>query len=160
MTTTAIVKHRDRVPYGWIAIKFCSVEFLGPLARELDNKWHDIEFKKYRQNKVKIEECQKQKQICENKIKDFQKQINRPWYRFWYNAEEKEKLAKIKILENDIMNCDAEIAELEEDNFYDASEKLSMAKKFLTEHGFVLNSTSAAGDECITHTDIWHYNPQ
>lgn len=43
MKTTAIVKHRDRVPYGWIAIKFCSVEFLGPLARELDNKWHDIE---------------------------------------------------------------------------------------------------------------------
>lgn len=58
------------------------------------------------------------------------------------------------------MNCDAEIAELKDDNFYEASEKLSMAKKFLTEHGFVLNSTSAAGDECITHTDIWHYSPR
>ena len=88
MTTTAIVKHRDRVPYGWIAIKFCDVEFLGPLEDELNNKWHDIEFKKYRQNKEKIEECETTKEILEDKIKDFKKQINKPWYRFWYNSEE------------------------------------------------------------------------
>ena len=159
MTTTAIVKHRDRVPYGWIAIKFCDVEFLGPLEDELNNKWHDIEFKKYRQNKEKIEECETTKKILDDKIKDFQKQINKPWYRFWYNSEEKEKLEKIRILEDDIMNCEIEIEELNDNNFYEASEKLRLVKNFLTENGFVLHSTSAAGEECITHTDIWHHNP-
>lgn len=156
MKTTAIVEYRDHVPYGWFAVEFCDVKFLGPNSDELDDMWHKIEYKKYDEKKLLINERKVCKDNLLKQIEKFRSQINKPWYRFWHNSEEREKLAKIRILEKEIMDCDAEIEELEEDRFYSAIEKVAKAEVFLTEQGFILHSSSSSGDECVTHKDIWY----
>lgn len=156
MKTTAIVEHRDYVPYGWFAIEFCDVKFLGPNSDELDDQWHKIEYKKYDEKKLLINEREVCKDNLLKQIEKFKEKINRPWYRFWYNSEEKELIKKIEILEEEIAECDAEIEELEDDKFYSATEKVRMAEEFLTEKGFVLHNHSSSGEECVTHKDIWY----
>ncbi|MDD6023618.1 MAG: hypothetical protein PUC06_05165, partial [Oscillospiraceae bacterium] len=45
--TTAKITYRDYVPYGWIALKFCRVEFYGYRAKELERKWDGIKNVRY-----------------------------------------------------------------------------------------------------------------
>ena len=39
--TTAKIEHRDYVPSGWIAIKFCNVHFYGFREKEMQKKCSD-----------------------------------------------------------------------------------------------------------------------
>ena len=45
--TTAKVEHRDYVPWNYIALRFCHVNFYGFRAEEMKQKWEDIENKRY-----------------------------------------------------------------------------------------------------------------
>lgn len=158
MKTTAIVEYRDHVLSGWFAVEFCDVKFLGPNAEDLDDKWQKIIYRKYDEKKEKISSLDNCRNNLIEQVRKFRASINKPWYRLWYNSEEKEIIAKICILEKEINEYESEIEELKEDRFYSASEKVQMAEKFLTNCGFVLHASSSSGDCCTTHKDIWYYD--
>lgn len=46
MTTIAKMEYRNYVPYGWIAIEYCNLEFIGYNANELTDKWCEIKYDK------------------------------------------------------------------------------------------------------------------
>jgi len=157
MKTTAKIKHRDYVPWGWIAIEFCDVEFYGARAKELEKEWHEIEFAKYHEQKPIAENYKTQKYQLEKEIKDIQKQLkeSKKWYRFWYNKDEKNLIHLINEKSTTIKNLEVKIESVESDMFYKASTLLRKVEHFLKNKGFVLTNTTAAGDECVTYTDIW-----
>lgn len=155
--TTAQVKHRDYVPWGWIAIEFCDVEFFGERAKELKDKWSDITMARYRKYKGLVEELETKKSDLENEHQRLVKELKstRRWYRFWYNEKENQ-------LEKQVYNTYSKIQEIDKDIekyngmcFYGSVEKRLKLEKFLQEHGLVLDNSNAVGDECITYIDIW-----
>ena len=157
MKTTAKVKHRDYVPWGWIAIEFCDVKFYGVRAKELEEKWRDIEFFKYREQKPIVEECELEKSVIEKEIEELQRSLNtsKKWYRPWYTKEEKQFISSINKKRNAIENLDEQIAMAKDNMFYDAATLRRKAEQFLQNNGFALTNTTAAGDRCVTYTDIW-----
>lgn len=157
MKTTAKVKHRDYVPWGWIAIEFCDVKFFGERAKELEEKWREIEFSKYRMQRPIVDECELKKSVLQEEIEELRKKlkVSKKWYRPWYTKEEKQFISSINKKTNDIVTLDGEIAVAKDNMFYDASVLRRKAEKFLERNGFVLTSSTAAGNECVTYTDIW-----
>ena len=66
--TTCRIEHRDYVPYGWIAIEFCDVEFMGKNAKQYEREWHDIEFVKLRKREKEIENIDSTLQIIAEEL--------------------------------------------------------------------------------------------
>lgn len=155
--TTARVKHRNYVPYGWIAIEFCNVDFFGSDAERFGSAWRKITYAKYDQVQPEIERIQKHIVKCEEKIGIIGQELNqlRRWWRFWKTPEENELLQKKSLIMHDIMEARARKKFLQRDMFYKARELVCKAEHFLTENGFILTSTSSDGNGCVTHTDLW-----
>lgn len=155
--TTARVKHRDYVPYGWFAIAFCNVNFFGNDAEHFDSAWRRIVYAKYDQVQPEIKRIKKHITECEEKIGIIGRELNqlRRWWRFWKTSEENELLQKKSMLMQDIMEAKARNDLLQRDMFYKARELVCEAEHFLKENGFILTGTSSNGNECVTHTDLW-----
>ena len=157
MKTTAKVKHRDYVPWGWIAIEFCDVSFYGARAKELEEKWRNIEFSKYHEQKPIVERCELEKSVLQEEIKELQKKLknSKKWYRPWYTKEEKQFICFIDEKNKAIWNLDEKISVAKDNMCYEAATLKRKAEQFLKNNGFVLSNTTAAGNECVTYTDIW-----
>lgn len=155
--TTAKVEHRDYVPYGWIAIEFCEVEFFGPRAKEMNAKWNAITHARYEEYESICSQKQERIDEATKEIEDIQKDIksSKPFYRFWYNSDEKIMLAKVKALKAEISVLEEKIEEVKDKRFYGVYEKHRKLERLLDENGFTLTSTSSRGDRCITKVEIW-----
>ena len=155
--TTAQVKHRDYVPWGWIAIEFCDVEFFGERAKELKDKWSDITMARYRKYKGLVEELETKKSDLENEHQRLVKELKstRRWYRFWYNEKENQLEKQVYNTYSKIQEIDKDIEKYNDMCFYGSIEKRLKLEKFLQEQGLVLDNSNAVGDECITYIDIW-----
>ena len=156
MKNTATVKHRDYVPYGWIALEFCSVDFAGPRANELGEAWRKIEYSKLHDAEAKIKELEGHIETFELDKKILKTNApKKPWYRFWKTKEDKKLDKKIDECDSRIHQLQLQIEKLDKEKFFDSYTLRRKVEKFLEEHGFYLHNTSSSGDECVTHTDIY-----
>jgi hypothetical protein len=158
--STAKFKYRDYVPYGWIAIEYCDVEFFGRNADKLNKAWHDIKYEKFHKKDAEIK-------VLERKMREIKSANNyneetlkslkeeKKWWNFKTTVDEKNFLSKIEennVLMQDIKN---KIEKLEEERYYSVSELKTKAKNFLREKGFLMYDYNSNGDECIDHTEMW-----
>lgn len=156
MKNTATVKHRDYVPYGWIALEFCSVDFAGPHSEELSSAWRKIEYSKLHETEAKIKELEEHVEMFELDKKILKTNTpKKPWYCFWTTKEDKELAKKIDKCDSRIRQLQIQIEKLDKEKFFDVHTLHRKAEKFLEENGFYLHNTSSSGDECVTHTDIY-----
>ena len=156
MKNTATVKHRDYVPYGWIALEFCSVDFAGPRSEELSSAWRKIEYSKLHETEAKIKELEEHVEMFELDKKILKTNTpKKPWYCFWTTKEDKELAKKIDECDSRIHQLQIQIEKLDKEKFFDVHTLHRKAEKFLEENGFYLHNTSSSGDECVTHTDIY-----
>lgn len=146
--TTAKVVYRSHVPFGWIAIPFCRVEFYGPLKKEMEETWKSIENLEIKQYKRSVQERV-------NKAESIYKQIksNKPFWRFWYNRNEKNMIQQADKLLIEAARIEDEV--LNGQSFGSIYKYRHELENFFQRYGFVLTHTSSAGTECITHTEIW-----
>lgn len=155
--TTARVRHRDYVPYGWIAIEFCEVEFFGTRARQIEEEWKKICNERYNKYNNLVEALKFKKNKAQQEIDKLSGELkeSKPWYRPWHNKTEKDIIKKIDELIENINGLDRSIKRNEDMRFFAQSEKKRNLENLLKRSGFVLTNTAAAGDECVTYTDIW-----
>lgn len=157
LKTTAKVKHRDWVPYGWIAIEFCDVDFYGFRAGEMDKKWHDITRKRYDTYDSLYKENETKIQDLHNNTKDIRKQVkeSKPFYRFCYNEVEKEMLFKADNLSKKAYELEKENEQIKGKRFFNVYECHRKIEELLQQNGFVLTHASSTGEECVMETEIW-----
>lgn len=162
--TTAKVKHRDYVPHGWIAFKFCNVHFYGFRAEEMEEKWRHIEYERYyeyaplyEQNKTQIQNLRSQIDVINAQEKSLIDSI--PFYRLWYTEAEKEKISEFNKLLDELSKqadeLEKENKEIRDKSFLSVYECHRKIEDLLQQHGFVLTSTSSKGNECVTETEVW-----
>lgn len=160
---TARIRHRDYIPWGWIALEFCNVDFYGPEADVLKKEYDAILCAHYEKNKATLASLEQDKENAENEIETIQQKISEikassPWWKFW-DTEKKEKIAEMR---NEIVSLNKRIASLEtsienkkKKLFMSSLDKRYAAEKILRDNGFILTNTTSEGSECVTHTDIW-----
>ena len=160
LTVIATLEYRTHIPYGWIATEFCHLNVMGVNDKDtkcIEDAWHDIEFEKCRVVRTQIEVLEAQKRELENEVKDLRDKYkqSKKWYRF-ANKQEKQLLNDAYEKSDKIYKINDEIKKLNDDRFYSSTELYKKACNLLISKGFVLVSKSSAGNECITHTEIWH----
>lgn len=172
--TTAKIEHRDHIPYGWIAIKFCHVNFYGFREKEMTKKWEDIKNERYYKYAPLYEQNETKIQNLRNQIAEIYAEIeslmdskpSKPFYRFWYNKAEKEKISDINKLSDELSKQANEMTfeanKLEKENkeigdkrFFEVYECHRIIENLLNENGFVLTHTSSEGEKCVTKTEVW-----
>ncbi len=160
--TTAKVQHRDYVPWGWLAIEFCDVDFYGFRAEEMERKWTAIEHKRYEQFNSIYEENEKKSKSMRDKANAIYKQVaeSKPFYRFWYNKAEKEMIHEADNLINQAYQLEQENKDVEDKRFFNNYEARSKIEELLQQNGFSLTHTSSSGDECVTETEVWTLEEQ
>lgn len=165
LKTTAIVEHRDHVPYGYIAIKFCHVDFSGFRADEMEEKWANIKRERYikyaplyNKNEAQIKTLHYQLNAI---LAQKESILNSNSYPLRY-----EELAEISKLWNELSKqadeLNVQLTELEKENkiigekrFFDIYECQREIKNFLQQNGFVLTHTSSKGNKCVTEIEVW-----
>ena len=175
--TTCRVEHRDYIPYGWIATKFCNVEFMGKYSKKYKHELHDIIFEKYYKREEEIKDIDKKLNTIEKKIKFVSEQVIKEnkeikkirkrlsiFDRLFKNNIEEIKY-KEEVLEILMYCIITEINEynelvdlknnLEKDRFYSQFEEMYKTEEYLKNNGFRIISSSQSGGECVTKTDIW-----
>lgn len=165
LKTTAKIEHRDRVPYGWIATKFCDVNFYGFRAEEMETKWANIKREQYIKYAPLYEKNATQIQNLRNQINAIHAQkdslINSNFYPLRY-----EELPEVSKLWNELSKQADELTmqvnELEKENkeignkrFFGIYECHRRIENFLQQNGFVLTHTSSKGYECVTEIEVW-----
>ena len=155
--TTAKVEHRDYVPWGWIAIEFCDVNFYGFRAEEMERKWSAIKNKRYdkydslfKQNETQIKDWRNAASAIRNQVKR-----SKPFYRFLYNNTEKDLLATADKLSSQANKLEAENQEVKNKRFFGVYECHRKIEDLLQQNGFVLTHTSSGGEKCVTKTEVW-----
>lgn len=155
--TTAIVTSRLYVPYGWIAIEYCDIDFTGENQKVLSKQWHDIEFSEYDKHDVVVRECKddiKTKKEEIEAIRSHTKTSKLKW-KIWRYKEYQKSKKDIRVLEEEISELKKRKKHHKEKRFKSAVKLHSDAMNFLKENGFLLVSSSDSGGECITTTEIW-----
>ena len=175
--TTCRVEHRDYVPYGYIAVEFCHVEFTGKDWKKYEKEWNNIKFKKLHETEKEIkyideelETITKEIEILSNAETAFKKEIRGirkklPILTRIFKGNTEEIKYKKKVLETlqNTMNCKIikynELVDykniLNKDKFYEQDEIMYKIKKYLKNNGFRIINSSQSGGECVTKTDIW-----
>ncbi len=159
MSTTAKVKYRNYVPFSCFAIEFCNVSFYGDNSCKLNTEWDNIEFRKSHVREGQIEElikCKTKLNDAINKLHNKKENVKRKFF-FFKTQEEKDLENKICVTKLKIYSIDNKIKELNDDKFYGTIELEIKARKFIENHGFVLDSSNSCGEECTT-TEIWKLN--
>lgn len=175
--TTCRVKHRDYVPYGYIAIEFCDVKFMGKNSKKYEREWYAIEFKKLRQREKEIEDINEEvkaitkeieisldsKNNIEKEIKKMRKKLS--FFARLFNSDTEEIKDKKNVLKLLIYSIDCKINKynelivlknnLDQDKFYSQSEIMVKIERYLIDNGFRIINSSQSGGECKTQTDIW-----
>lgn len=155
--TTAKVEHRDYIPWGWIAIKFCDVEFYGSRAAEMSKKWQKIKSERYekydslcKENEMKIEAWRTLASSIRDNVKN-----SKPFYRFWYNKSEKDMLATAAKHLSQANELEEENEKVKANRFFETFECRMKIEELLRQNGFILTNASSRGKECITKIEIW-----
>lgn len=155
--TTAEVKYRLHRPFGWIALTYCDIEFIGEDSYSLSNIWRNIKNGK----RDSMDELIK---ASENKISEMHLDIDKTnaeykslkrWYRPWKTKEQKVMVAKVKSLLNSIDRENRLIEEYKENRFYSPYELVDKAHYMLNKNGFRLISHTRNGEECVDDIEIW-----
>ncbi len=73
--TTARVKYRTFVPFGWIAVEFCNVDFFGDDAELLNGMWKEIEYEKYNTVKFSVDRIQTKIKLHEVELDKIRQRI-------------------------------------------------------------------------------------
>ena len=159
-TIIATIKYRDHVPYGWLANEFCELEIMGvkdSIVQAVNKEWDKVRFEKYDKVKEQIATLEAQKVLLNAEAADLDAKYksSKKWYRF-ANATEKAWKNSAEMKRSTIYQIDSQIQTLDDDKFFTASELKRKAHDLLVKYGFVLINTSSAGDECVTHTEVWH----
>jgi hypothetical protein len=159
-TTIATLKYRNHVPYGWVATEFCHLDFMGikdDLVKSMNDQWHNAEFEKHNMAKEKIVTLNANKELLSAQVSELESKYkqSKKWYRL-ANKYEKSLLNEIEQKRCSICDIETAIEQLESDKFFSASELHKKASELLVKNNFILISKSSAGNECITHTEIWH----
>ncbi len=155
--TTAKVEHRNYVPTDYIAINFCKVEFYGKREFEMTQKWKekvDLRRKRYGGNIQKNEEKINELVNELKKIKSFLK-TSRPFYRVWWNKEEKEMLKRTEEITEEIDELEDENKKLKYDVNFNAFEIYQELAELLKKNGFIFTNLMTAGRECPTKCETW-----
>ncbi len=152
--TTAKVEY---APYGWIACRFCYVNFYGFRAKEMEKKWNNIKDERYNKYNSLFEENEKRIQdLCSksstllNKVRE-----SKPFYRFWYNKAEKQMLSEANELSSQADELEEKNKKVKDNRFFDAYECHSEIEDLLQQNGFVLTSFSSIGDKYVTKIELW-----
>jgi hypothetical protein len=154
-TTVAQITYRLHVPNHYLGVPFCNVTFTGERQAELYCEWAKMEKTKYNDNTYLIEECKKSIEEIKSNIKELKEQIQKPWYRPWYNKKEKMLLQRISHLQNRLSLYKDRRNKLEDECHFNSSEYLERIEEFLQDKGFIPKNQIVKGTECFTHTDIW-----
>ena len=155
--TTAKVEHRDYVPYGWIAIKFCDVDFYGFRAQEMTTKWQNIKNRRYDEYNSIYNQNEKTIKDLRNSASEIRNRVRKakPFYRFWYNKKDKILLAAADKLSSQADKLEEKNEELGEKRFFGVYECHTRIEQLLEQNGFVLTHTSSRGQECVIQTEVW-----
>ena len=172
--TTAKVEYLDHATQGFFGASNCYVHFSGFRADEMTHKWFHIKHTRffefyplYKQNKNQIQNLRNQIDAINAQEKSLiDSKPSKPFYRFWYNKAEKERLSEINKLfdelskQADELTIQANKLEKENEEIKDKShlglcECRRKIKYLLKQHGFVLTSTSSKGNECVTEIEVW-----
>lgn len=155
--TTARIEYRDYVPTDYIAIKICKIEIYGERDLEMNQKWKEkvaLRRKRYsadiQKNEEKIKECENE----QKRIKNFLK-TSRPFYRVWWNKEEKEKLKRMEELDEEINGLEGEIKKLKYDMNFNVFEIYQELTDLLKKNGFIFVNLSTSGGKCATKYETW-----
>lgn len=175
--TTCRVEHRDYVPYDYIAIEFCEVEFIGKNARQYENEWHNIKFAKCRKREKEIKNIDTTLQIItkelefvlnlqselKEEIKSLRKKLS--IFRRLFKGDtgeiliKKEKLEQLISTENHRIDKYNKLInlknDLDEDKFYSQYELMRKIERYLENKGFRIINSSQSGGECKEQIDIW-----
>lgn len=151
--TVCELKYRDYIPYGWIAIEFCHLNFMGDSEYTYRNMWDAIAYDKFYKSEEEIKQLREQADVLRAEYESlpddrtfFQKLIgsrNTP------NCKLKDEI------DSEINAIGEQLAGLGENRFYKSSELVVKAHIFLKEHGFLITNHSVGGDELKTHYEIW-----
>lgn len=157
MSTIAKMEYRTHVPWGWIAIEYCNINFTGDNAKNYANKWHSIEFEKFHKNDCAQQALAEHKKEIEADLDDARNAYwaNQKWYRLWRTKEDRELECKIDSLSEKYNEICEEIEKLEKESFYTASQLVDKAHSFLIEYGFKLLSHNTVGSECVNEIEMW-----
>ena len=160
LTTIATLKYRDHIPSGWVATEFCHLDFMGvkdDIVESMNDKWHSAEFEKYRAAEEKIVALNANKEVLDAQIVELESKYkqSKKWYRL-ANKYERELLDDIAQKKCSVCDINTAIEQLNSDKFFSAGELHRKASELLIKNNFILISKSSAGDECVTHTEIWH----
>ena len=155
--TTAKVEYRNYVPTDYIAIKFCKVEFYGKREFEMSQKWKekvDLRRKRYGVNVQKNEERINELEDELKKIRNFLK-TSRPFYRVWWNKEEKEMLKRAEEITEAIEGLKDKNKKLKHDVNFNVPEIYEELASLLKKNGFIFTNLMTAGGECTTKYETW-----
>jgi hypothetical protein len=137
---TAKIEARLYIPYGWIAIDFCHLEFWGKDTEKYKKGWEQIEYSDYHKYDKKIVELN-------NKIKKIDVTISKMnWLRKL--TKKYKETEKINILKE-------QIYELKKLRFKSSYQLLNEADSFLRKNGFILINKTSNGKECEINTYIY-----
>lgn len=157
--TTCVVKHRDYVPDGWIAIDFCEIYFSGHRSDDFEEQWRKIEYEKYDAMQEKIKPLELERLELKKQLTDITQQINiikkkRSLFHT-YSKEIRQLYTEFEDAELKIKEVKHKIKKLKNNRFYKTRELIVKINDFLEEKGFHIISSSSKGGECSTEKDIW-----
>lgn len=150
--TIARTKYCIDMPYNH-ATPFLEVDFMGAMADEVASKWEILKLEEYRKAEPDLTKYHLDILRCREEIEKNSK-IKKPWYRPWFNKEEKKKLRKLSDLKDKLIGLVENKTRLE-DYVFDTKKLHRKLEKFLIENGFVIQSANSNGDICAIYTDIW-----
>lgn len=80
---------------------------------------------------------------------------SKPFYRFWYTAEEENSLSRASKLLDEADELERENEKLREEGRCSVYEIRGAVERMLEENGFAKTQVSSTGGECSTEIELW-----
>lgn len=138
-TSTAKITYRGYVPYGWIAVKFCRIEFSGNDSDIHTRNYHEIEFSELRKYQPTFEQIESQIHVLQKVITD-----KKRWYHIKKLPEEKE-----------IEELKSKLKVTSDKRFKFHTLLYVEFKNYLKKSGFQQESGYVTGDKCKVENEIY-----
>ena len=159
---SAELSYRNYVPSNYIALEVSHLHFNGDfdITRILDNLIHLVEFDKYNEQTTKIKKLLEHKQINFDELQNWQAELKcfENSHLFWLLSKRlREERAILKAESEKLASTDkylsTTIKQLENNEFYEASELTRKFKKILAELGFTCKASTQ--DDSNLHKEIY-----
>ncbi len=155
--TTAEVRHRNYVPFGYIAFEFCNVYFRGSRAEEMEKKWSEVEGVLYAKHDATIAKNEEKIKRLRSEAERLDSQMRnaKPFFRFWYSKEEEELLSRASRLFEEANELERRNERLSEEGGCSVYETYRAVENLLEENNFVKTQISSTGGECPYEIELW-----